>query len=84
MGDGDSLPKASYASDFPVLYEYVMGNDCGAAVIYTQAFRVCIFAFLLFCVIRQIRRRDCEEMFLFTLTFGGCDVLYFVGGKPQI
>lgn len=77
MGDDDSLPKASYASDFPVLYEYVMGNDCGAAVIYTQAFRVCIFVFLLFCVIRQIRRRDCEEMFLFTLTFLGA-VMFFI------
>ena len=54
-----------------------MGNDCGAAVIYTQAFRVCIFAFLLFCVIRQIRRRDCEEMFLFTLTFLGA-VMFFI------
>ncbi|MCH5268692.1 MAG: hypothetical protein J1E62_10160 [Lachnospiraceae bacterium] len=77
MGDDDSLPKAEYASDFPVLYEKFMGNSNGWYLIFTQAFRVCIFGFLCLSVIAQLYRKRCREIFLFTLTFLGA-VLFFL------
>ncbi|MCI5639459.1 MAG: hypothetical protein MR316_00545 [Lachnospiraceae bacterium] len=77
MGDDDSLPKAGYAKEYPVLYEYVMGNNNGNFLLYTQAFRMCIFLFLCFSLVRQLREKQCSEMFLFALTFLGA-VLFFM------
>ena len=77
MGDDDSLPKAEYAQDFPILYEKFMGNSNGWYLIFTQAFRVCIFGFLCLSMLAQLYRKECTEIFLFAVTFLGA-VLFFL------
>lgn len=77
VGHDGSLSKAEYAKDFPVLYEKFMGDTGGWYLLFTQAFRVCIFVFLFFSAIAQLRQKQCTEMFLFALTFLGA-VLFFL------
>lgn len=78
MSDDDSMPKSLYAHDFPVLYQYFMGESNGWYLIFMQAFRVCIFVFLCVSVFCQLGRKRCDEQFLFALTFLGAVVFFLI------
>lgn len=77
MGDDDSIQKASYAHDYPVLYERFMGGNNGWFLVYMQSFRMAVFVLLGISVLRQLRRGVCGEIFLYTLTFLGA-ILFFL------
>ena len=77
MGDDDSIQKASYAHNYPVLYERFMGNNNGWFLVYMQSFRMAVFLLLGISVLRQLRRGVCGEIFLYTLTFLGA-ILFFL------
>lgn len=78
MGDDDALPKSSYAHDYPVLYERFMGSNNGWFIVYMQAFRMSIFLMLCISVFRQLRRKKCQELFLYTLTFLGAVIFFLI------
>lgn len=77
MGDDDSIPKASYAHDYPLLYERFMGSGNGWFIVYMQSYRLAIFLLLFLSVLQQLRRGKCQELFLYTLTFLGA-VMFFL------
>lgn len=83
MGDDDSLQKSTYAHDFPILYERVMGENNGWFLVYMQAYRMATFLLLFFSVLRQLRQGECHELFLYTLTFLGA-VLFFLIWEANI
>lgn len=77
MGDDDSLPKAQYAKDFPLLYEYVMGSNNGSFLWYMQAFRICMFLLMSISFFTQLNTKNGSPLFVFSLTFLGA-VLFFL------
>lgn len=77
LGADDALDKGKSTYDYPVLYDYFMGNQNGWFVVYLQVFRVVTFFFLCISVWRQIRRKDNQSLFLCTLTLLGT-ILFFI------
>lgn len=76
-GEDDAFNKARYAKDYPPLYEYVLGSQSFWFKMYMQAFRAITFFFILFSIFRQIRKKECQDIFLYTLTLLGA-ILFFI------
>lgn len=76
-GGDDAYYKARHAKEFPILYDYALGSKNIWFVIYMQVFRAITFFFILLSVIRQIRKKEYQDIFLYTLTLLGA-ILFFI------
>lgn len=77
LSDDDCFRKAEYASDFPGLYRYFMGDDNDWYLLFMQAFRFLTFVFLTMSILGQLRKKEIDESFIISLTFLGA-VLFFI------
>lgn len=77
LSDDDCFSKAEYASDFPGLYRYFMGDDNDWYLLFMQAFRFLTFVFLTISILGQLRKKEIDESFIISLTFLGA-VLFFI------
>lgn len=76
-GSDTSFQKASYAYEYPALFDLVMGRDNVGFRIYTQAFRSVTFFFICVSVLALLIRKKWHDLFVCSLSLLGC-VSFFV------